>query len=616
MIYRRLVNGNVLETKAEEVIFEKNYDVIVAGLGTAGTYAVIAAASQKASVLGIEQLSGAGGMGTVGYVSGYYYGNNGGLYSEIDNEAANLANGMFINNVEPKKYLMEKKMKENNGELLFESVVTGVYLDGNTVKGVSVLTKGKQRNFSCRILIDATADAYVCMMAGCKTNWGRESDGKTVPFTSVKISLTMEGRISRTNHDSGFVNQYDPFELSKGILHAHASQLLDEFKNRDEKVLFLAPFIGIREGQIIEAEKIIRINDAIACKSEKEPLFYAYADFDKHGKDNALESEELQDWYVASNLSTVNISVPVTLLSLIPKGFKSIMVAGRHLGQDHNVAALIRMKRDMQKCGESAGVCAALAAKKGVQPVDVPYEEIKVILEESGCLNEENNRGIWFDDFFRREKVQWMTEPEDIKAALKTDMPGIAIYSCKLNADKMVPFLKEWIQSEDLDLKYNSAIALGLTGEKESLPVLQDIVRNRDAFYFKDGRRTNQFRTVIAIYLLGKLGDKDSIPILKEILCNEDECKKDLYHEIKETSYKLNTCKNFNELYFQVISHSAIALTKIIKKHPEAKETGVEILKEAFKDNRHIINTTTLPEKTFEYESMNNIKSYVLNFCN
>lgn len=612
MIYRRIVDGVPEETPVSSSVFHKHYDVIVAGVGTAGIYAVIAAGRNGASVLGVDRLPSAGGMGTVGYVSGYYYGKGGGLHIGVDEEAESLKEESFLDTVEPKKYLFENMAAENNSDLLLETVITGVFMEGKQAKGISVISQGETLNFSCDILIDATADASVCVMVGCNTSLGRESDGKTRPFTSVQVSLRSDGIISRTNHDSGYVNQYDPFELSEGILHAHSSQLLDEFSRPDQRVLFYAPFIGIREGRLIEAEKVICAKDVIACKPEKEPLFYGYSDFDKHGKDHALETEELQDWYIVSNLSTACFSVPVTVQSLIPKGYQSLMAAGRHLGVDHDVASLLRMKQDMQKCGESVGVVAALAVKKGVQPAEVPYEEIKPILEETGCLTEDHNLGVRFDDFYRREAIEWIDSPDKIKAELATDMPGIAIYSCKRIGESISPYLKEWMKDSDEMLRYNSTIALGLIGDTDSLELLREIVENRNSFYYKDCRRTNQLRTAIAIYLLGKLGDLGIISTLKEILCNPKEYEKALYHDINELSYHFSNTKNFNEVYFQVISQAGVAITRIMEKHPEFKNEGAEILREAFKDDRHIRNTTSMPEKTYEYESMENVRSYVL----
>lgn len=596
-------------------MFAEQVDVLVAGVGTAGALAVIAAAAQGANTLGVDRLPGIGGMGTIGYVSSYYYGLDGGLHVDIDREAQGIGREHFLDRVEAKKYIMENRIAEKGGRLSLETAVTGVFMEGKTIKGVSLLSGGKQWNVSCKVLIDATADSAVVMLAGCATATGRESDGKTRPFTSVKVWLHENGTITRTNHDRGYVNQYDPVELSRGILQAHASQLLEEFSDEKKRVLFFAPFIGIREGRIIDAVRNIAIGEVIAGLQEEETLFYGYCDFDKHGKDHALETDALQDLYVAANLSTVCFTVPVTLRSMTPKGFTNQLVAGRHVGMDHDVASLLRMQRDMQKCGESAGVAAALASLNGVAPARVPYSRIKGILEETGCLTVQHNKGMWFDDSFRREKIHWMTDPEAIKAELATDKPGIAIYSCKLLGTSIAPLLKAWVASEDRLLRYASAISLGLTVDPSAASVLREIVRERDAFYYKDCRRTNQFRSAIAIYVLGKLGDRDSLPLFREILCDEAEYNKPLYHEIKVPSYKLNTSKNFNELHYQIISHAAVALMRLAKAYPELTKEIRGTLLQAFKDDRHLLNVTTLPKLTFEYETVENVKSQVLRFC-
>ena len=620
MIYRRMADGIPRETAADDIAFDRHYDVIVAGTGTAGSFAVLAAAMQGVSVLGVDRFSGAGGMSTFGYVDGYYYGANGGMYEKIDREGKALQDEMFLGKVEAKQYLLEKKAADQGAEFLFETVVTGVYLNGKTVRGISVLTEDGVQNLACEMLIDATAEAEVCVMAGCAADCGRQSDGKTRPYTSVKVWVTEEGNIARTNHDSGYINQYDPKELSNAILAAHESQLLGEFRNKHGRVLFLAPSIGIREGRRILAEETVTMQKILDGDQTKTPLFYAYSDFDKHGKDNALETELLQDWYVASNLSTVCLSVPISIKSLIPKGYRSLLTAGRHIGVDHDTASLVRMKKDMFKCGESAGVCAALAVKKGVQPIDLPYKEVREILQETGCLQEENNVGIMFDDQYRRMQVRWLTDENEIRRELAGDMPGIAIYSCKRLGNRMAEELKQWMSGADGNelLRSNCAIALGLIGDKACLPVLRDIVRNRDSFYYKDNRRTNQLRTVIAIYLAGKLGDMELAPMLKEILLDEREYGKGLYHEITKTSYLFNPNRNFNEVYFQVISYAAVSLIRIMEKHPENQEfrkEGLKILKEAFGDDFHIQKTTSMPEGTFEYASMQNIRDYVNRYC-
>src|SRR5690606_13346107 len=123
--------------------------------------------AQGASVLGVDKLPGIGGMGTMGYVSGYYYGLAGGLHVDIDEEAQKMGREHFLDRVEAKKYVMENRVTQHGAKLSLETMVTGVFMEGNAVRGVSLFSNGRQWNVRCSVLIDATADAAVCMLAGC-----------------------------------------------------------------------------------------------------------------------------------------------------------------------------------------------------------------------------------------------------------------------------------------------------------------------------------------------------------------------------------------------------------------------------------------------------------------
>ncbi|MDW7659503.1 MAG: FAD-dependent oxidoreductase, partial [Bacillota bacterium] len=567
------------------------------------------------AVIGIDKQPGAGGMGTYGYVSGYYYGAAGGLHVGLDQEAEALARTTFVDTVEAKKYLLEKKAMAAGATFLFSARLIGVYLEADVVRGVAVWTNGRLIRIACDLAIDATAEAELCRAAGCAIEFGRASDGQVRPFTSVKVWLNDKGQIARTNHDSGYVDQQNPYGLSDGICSAHENQLLDSFHEDRMKVLFLAPMIGIREGCRIVSHNNITMQAILDGDFDPEPLFYAYADFDKHGKDHALESEQMLDWYVACNLSTACLSVSISARSLVPQELTNVIAAGRHIGVDHDTASLVRMKRDMHKCGEAAGVLAALAVQSGVRPLDVPYADVRAILSQSGCLNPEHHVGVWFDDSYRRHKIEWLHDPADIRQALSTDKPGIALYSCKLLGNKITQHLKGWLADPDPMLASNSALALGLLGRNESLPVLRRIVQNRDSFYFKDCRRTNQLRTAMAIYLIGKCADSDGMPLLREILCDPEEYKKPLYSDIQERTYAFSLTKNFNEVYFQIVSQAAMAVVRIMRKNPRQMSTGATILEEAFQTDRHIVKTTTMPEGTYEYATMANVRDYVLDYA-
>ena len=79
-------------------------------------------------------------------------------------------------------------------------------------------------------------------------------------------------------------------------------------------------------------------------------------------------------------------------------------------------------------------------------------------------------------------------------------------------------------------LSGNAAIALGIMGRRECLPRLRELVRARDCFYFLDCRRSNQFRSAIAICLLGRLGDTSDLDLLRGIVFEDGEF--DSYEQI------------------------------------------------------------------------------------
>ena len=73
-------------TYSKVISVREKYDVIVCGLGTAGTFAALFCAENGLSVLGIETFTCVGGTHTAGGVNGHYFGCPGGRYEQLDKE--------------------------------------------------------------------------------------------------------------------------------------------------------------------------------------------------------------------------------------------------------------------------------------------------------------------------------------------------------------------------------------------------------------------------------------------------------------------------------------------------------------------------------------------------
>src|SRR5690606_9173677 len=130
-----------------------------------------------------------------------------------------------------------------------------------------------------------------------------------------------------------------------------------------------------------------------------------------------------QDWSVASGLWGVRFTVPIPLGALIPQGYDGLMAAGRCLAVDHDMAACVRMKRDMQQCGEGAANAAFLSITQGVPLRDVPYADLARLQAESGCLPAApGEQGVSFDYWTdaSKERVKafgpaWLESFDEIK---------------------------------------------------------------------------------------------------------------------------------------------------------------------------------------------------------
>ena len=87
----------------------------------------------------------------------------------------------------------------------------------------------------------------------------------------------------------------------------------------------------------------------------------------------------------------------------------------------------------------------------------------------------------------------------------------------------------------------------------------------RSCFYFKDCRRSNQFRSVIAICLLGRLGEREDLTLLSEIVFDDGEFDKPLYHTLAP-NYLFSSLKDCNYVLFQHFTHAAMAMVKLAKR--------------------------------------------------
>lgn len=512
--------------------FDAFYDVCVVGLGTAGAIAAIAAAKKGVSVIGIEKLNSMGGTGTNGGVYDYFYGNDGGMFEEINRECFEtvkhgyLSTDRFENKASipgcVKSEILEQYAKENGCKIYYSTSVTGVFTQENKVVGIRIFKDGAFEDISAKIVMDCSGEAFLCRMCGCTMMPGRTYDNQLMKF-SKPVGMIYGGYLVSVWQNCDFTDLNDAYTYSKKALESmcRPMELRDSYTN-ESRIMFESSHIGMRETYCVETEETFTFKEYIEGKEIKEPLFYGFAPLDNTNHDIVFESDEHKDWFIFASMCDYGFSVGVSKEMLIPKGYDGLMIAAKGIGIGHDMSGLLRMKKDMEKCGEAAAAVAAYAVKNNIEPRDVPYDAIIDELKRTGCFKKENNSGLCrvraaLDGTNPNPKLP--ESKEEIKKVLSSDNPGTGFWKVRISEkEKIIPELKKWLLQSDERLRKNAALCLGMIGDNSGIKVIHKILNSPPQMpekivsvrYYTDFAR--------AIVVAGRLKDEKAVDKLSDIV--------------------------------------------------------------------------------------------------
>ncbi len=558
-----------------------DYDIIVGGGGTAGAIAALRAAREGGRVLLLEDGICLGGMGTVGGVLWYYFGVEGGLYEEVDALAAEIQREPGVLRIAgavgdlSKRMALGRLLREAGVEIRYQATVIGVLREGKRINGVRYRETAGIAEAHAAFVIDATADGALLLAAGAETMAGRAQDGSFQPYSNVYAYYQEDKGVAGYHYtDNGIVDPYDPAALGAAILQSGCSpnHLLDSYTD-NIRYLCTAPRIGLREGKRMIGEETVRLEDILFDRMSREPVLWGYANFDNHGKDNALEDSLCRRWNTVCSMWGYNLYIPVPAGALIPRGIDGLLAAGRCISVDHITASAVRMKYDMQKSGEAAAVLAMEAIRRGCWAKDVPYPALREKLLATRCLLEETVCAVVHLNPMREGTVMhtgklWRDDPVWLKTVLESDCPGYAIWSAAVHGDVLRPYLTKWIGEGQEPLTTHAALALGLAGCEgvpcgEAIPQLLRMAADKSGRMPHSSRKYNYPYAISAAVLLELLGVKEAInPVLPfledpgyaaEIPCEECELM-----------------ENQEDVVFQYTLQGLIVLCGLGQKFPDA----------------------------------------------
>ena len=139
--------------------------------------------------------------------------------------------------------------------------------------------------------------------------------------------------------------------------------------------MHLQPETGFRESYRIIGDTVITVQDYTSGRHFEDAVSYAFYPVDLHTR-TGVRPKPLKRGIVPT----------VPLSSLIPKGSKNIIVAGRCISSDRLANSALRVQAACMGMGQAAGATAALATQNKTTPSSVPLDKIHGLLREHNAI--------------------------------------------------------------------------------------------------------------------------------------------------------------------------------------------------------------------------------------
>jgi len=387
------------ESQSDEIITNE-VDVLVVGGGTAGTIAAIQSARVGARTLLIERGTQLGGTTTTGGVAfpGLFdaWGKQviAGIGWELVKESVELDDGTlpdfskvpprhWMNQVQVNQYLYpllaEKKCDQAGVEIAYYEFPQAIT---RTVQGwqVDCAGFGTRRRVLCRQIIDCTGGAEVVGMLGLPRLREEETQPGSILFRLGKpYQAGREGVIQALYiHGADSTN-------SRTVTAANLKgrkDLLAKVRSAKGKgrLMHMQPEASFRESYRIQGETVITVDDYTSGRVFEDALCYAFYPVDLHTK-TGVRPKKLKQGIVPT----------VPLSALVPKGSSNILVAGRCVSSDRLANSGLRVQASCMAMGQAAGATAALAVERNTTPLEVPLNDIRMLLAKHKAVLPEAN---------------------------------------------------------------------------------------------------------------------------------------------------------------------------------------------------------------------------------
>lgn len=332
------------------------YDVVVVGGGTAGAAAGIGAARRGARTLVVEYLHGLGGVGTLGMIGKYWYGNRVGFAAAVPQ-----------NPVEARMEFYRSELRKAGADIWFGAIGCGALVETGRVAGVLVATPFGRGLVRARVVIDGTGNADLAAAAGAETRFVED-------FFALQASHIPPREVgaSYINGNRTPIDAADPIDVTESMLSI-AGHGFDR-----------GQCVASRERRRIVGDVTLDWIDQITLRAFPDSIARAVSDYDSHGYQThpffmlrparPPGDHKRQFWS------------EVPYRCLLPRGLDGLLVVGLGLSAHRDAMPIVRMQPDLQNIGYAAGMAAATCAKTGRPTRAVDVTALQKDLVKEGIL--------------------------------------------------------------------------------------------------------------------------------------------------------------------------------------------------------------------------------------
>ena len=328
------------------------------------------------------------------------------------------------------KLIALELLDEAGVQFLFHSFASGV-LGAKRVEGAVLETKAGPLAVRARVTIDCTGDGDVAVQAGAPSEIGR-ADGLVQPMTLMFRVVEFQRANFETyvtQHPKQWRGVHGLWDLvreasERGELRLPREDILFFATPHEEEVSvnstrvtrvlgtdvwdlsyaewasrkqmrqiaeFLRRYvpgfeksyvaqsgvqIGVRETRRIMGDYQLSADDVLAARKFDDAIARGAYPIDIHnptGSGTVLKRLPPGEAY------------DIPLRSLLPRNTEGLIVAGRCISGTHEAHSSYRVMPIVMATGQAAGACAALAARRGAMPRDVPAPEVQRELVRQGA---------------------------------------------------------------------------------------------------------------------------------------------------------------------------------------------------------------------------------------